>query len=124
MLSRNDFVTKRELERVKVDVPERGDSVYVRKLLANEWASYEQGCVSDQEAGRPVLYKVRLVVVSACDEKGNRLFNDADVIVVSKMTEAAVINRIFEAAIALNQMSAAGIAEAEKNSDSAPSPVS
>lgn len=103
----------------RVDLPELGDGAYlfVRTISALDRERYEESVVKTE--GRNVQIKrqnmrVKLVILSACDEEGNRLFDSGDVGLLANKS-AVVINKIFEAAQEVNGMTGEDKEEIEEN---------
>src|SRR3972149_1458540 len=67
---------KRPVPVQKVQVPEWGDSVYVRKLSGAECEQWD--AIREENDGHPANSWARLAVMVASDENGNRVFTDAD----------------------------------------------
>lgn len=108
------------IRKEKVDVPEWGEDafIFVRELSAAALDYFESFIVLDGNAtpqekrARYENFRVRYVVLSACDENGNPIFTDEDEAWLGQM-EASVISKIFAAAKKVNLIDTKGL---EKNS--------
>lgn len=104
----------------KVDVPEWGEDafIYVRELSAATLDYFESFIVLDgmaspeERRARYENFRVRYVVLSACDEQGKAIFTTEDEVWLGEM-ESSIISRIFVAAKVVNRIDAKGL---EKNS--------
>lgn len=108
------------IKKEKVEVPEWGEDafIYVRELSAAALDYFESFIVldgsatSEEKRARYENFRVRYVVLSACDENGNAIFTDEDEAWLGQM-EASVISKLFAAAKRVNLIDAKGL---EKNS--------
>ncbi len=117
-LSRAAILAANDRPLTPVDVPEWGGSVFVRVMSGAERDSYESGLVGADGKSRDMRnLRARLVVRVACDEAGARLFADEDADALGSKN-ADALDRIFTAAVRLNQIGAAQVADLGK--DSAP----
>lgn len=80
-LSRDAILGFSDLETTEVEVPEWGGGVVrLRSLTGKEWAAVEDSLTTKN--GTPPSrsgFRERLVYLAAVDEKGERLFTEADV---------------------------------------------
>jgi hypothetical protein len=111
ILSRDWILKKEDLEKELVEVPEWGGSVWIRCMTASERDAWEASVVTMDAKGKqqkPDLRNLRakLVVRCACDEAGERLFQDADVEAVGEKS-AAAIDRLYSVAARLSKISKA-----------------
>lgn len=81
----------------KVDVPEWGGSVYIKVLSGTDRDSFEES-YSEQKMKN---FRSRFLVLTLCDEKGERLFTEAEVDELGKKS-AVVLARLFDKSWALN----------------------
>lgn len=81
----------------KVSVPEWGGDVYMRTITGLERDLFEDSYSEKKMRA----FRVRFLVLTLCDEKGERLFSDEEIDVLGKKS-SAVINRLFEKAWELN----------------------
>jgi hypothetical protein len=76
-----------------VSVPEWGGDVFVKTLTGTERDAFEDAYAENKMKA----FRCRFLVLTLCDDKGQRLFEDADVAELGKKS-SVVINRLFEAA--------------------------
>jgi len=100
ILSRDDILSANDLPKELVEVPEWGGSVYVRGLNGLERDKFEISC-AEQKGKNTTLnlenVRSKLLVLTICDEDGNRLFNDADLANFCKKS-AIPISKLFDIA--------------------------
>ena len=75
-----------------IPVPEWGGDVYVKTLSGTERDSFEEAYAESKMK----QFRARFLVLTLCDESGERLFDDSDVEELGKKS-SVVINRLFEA---------------------------
>ncbi len=100
-----------------ISIPEWGDvQVFLRTITGSERDRFEESIQSDKN-GRKVLthFRARFAVLVLGDEKGERIFTDADVQLVGKKSVAA-LDRILAAGMAHNRMSEEDVVELEGKS--------
>ncbi len=103
----------RLLDDPPVPVPGRPD-VYVRILTQSEWESWQelvQAAKGDE--GRAAVIFADLVLRTACDARGDRLFSKATPDELATRLNRKALMAVYEAAIAANRLTAEGL-EAEK----------
>lgn len=81
----------------KVNVPEWGGDVYIKTISGLDRDRFEEG-YSEQKMKN---FRARFLVLTLCDEKGDRLFTDAEVDELGKKS-SIVLNRLFEKAWGMN----------------------
>ena len=101
-----------------VDVPEWGDSVFLKVMSGTERDAFEASNL--RRTGKtfePNLANVRakLLVRCICSEDGQRLFADTDAGALGQKS-AAALDRLYEAAARMNGITDADIEELEGNS--------
>jgi len=74
-----------------IPVPEWGGDVFVKTLSGTERDAFEEA-YSEQKMKS---FRARFLVLTLCDDKGQRLFEDSDVAEIGKKS-SVVINRLFE----------------------------
>lgn len=107
------------VRKEKVEVPEWGEGafVFVRELTAAALDYFESfivpegGVPADERRMKYENFRVRYIVLSACDEEGNLVFSSEDEPWLGA-TEASIIQRLFLAAKKVNRVD---LAELEKN---------
>lgn len=104
---------------VPLPIPEWGCTVHLRVLSGADRDRFEESCQEDPKTGRKRLgnFRARFAVLALCDEKGHRLFADADVDLLGKKS-AAALSRILEAGMKLNLLTVADVEELEGKSAS------
>ena len=115
LLGRDQILGAVDLEHVDVDVPEWGGTVRVRMMTGAERDAFEAATVVRH--GKKVEtnlanIRARLVALCVVDEKGERLFSEADAEALGKKSGAA-LGRVFEAAQRLNGLTEEAAAAAE-----------
>ena len=103
----------------RVDTPELGGSVYVRSIRASEFNTMRAMLMRNGQVKEDEVM-ARLVTLAACDDKGKRIFTDADWQKVNNIPLASVL-RIFRAAMKLNNLTDDDVEEIAKNSPKTPS---
>lgn len=108
MLTREMILGADDLPRKEIEVPEWGGSIYVRALSGAERVVFERVVFSDAATDESVM--AQLVALCAVDEKGERLFSEADVEALNQKN-AKALSRVANAAILFNALSAEGVEE-------------
>lgn len=112
---REEILAKNDRRVEPVDVPEWDQTVYVRSLSGTERAKLMQ-FVKKEDVLTMAMSPIHLVVMSCCDEHGNRLFTDEDFDALADH-DANALDRIASAATKLNGLhSDEAVEEAKKNS--------
>lgn len=81
----------------KVNVPEWGGEVFLKVLSGTDRDAFEEA-YSEQKMKN---FRSRFLVLTLCDEKGERLFTEAEVEELGKKS-AVVLARLFDKAWSLN----------------------
>ncbi len=110
-ITKDDILNREDTKLEQVDIPEWGISVHVRTLSGSERDLFESRISKDRVGIRGLF--AALVV---CDEKGDRVFSDADQFALGKKS-AAALDRILDVGLRLNGMKEEAVAEMEKNSE-------
>jgi hypothetical protein len=90
-----------------VPCPEWGGEVRMRSITGRERDSYEQSLIDQRGGDRKVdtrNARAKLIVLSAVDEAGTRLFSEADITALGRKN-ARPIDRLFDAARRLSGLS-------------------
>ena len=111
MLDRKSIFKAVDLDVKEVAVPEWGGEVCVRGLTARERDLCEASIGASANLDN---LRARLVVLSVCDDKGERIFRDSDAIELGKKN-AQVVNRLFDIARSMSGMSDEDVSELEGN---------
>jgi hypothetical protein len=74
-----------------IPVPEWGGEVFCKTLSGTERDAFEEA----YSENKMKAFRCRFLVLTLCDDKGQRLFEDADVGELGKKS-SVVINRLFE----------------------------
>ena len=111
VLDRNSILQASDVVIESLEVPEWKGTVYVKSMSGQERDSFEASLVS-KDGKNPVYANIRakLVVRTACDETGKRLFSEADIPDLTRKS-AAALQRIFEVAQRLSGISSKDVEE-------------
>lgn len=124
LLSREQILGAQDRKTEDVEVPEWGGTVRVRSLSGSERDAYEAGIVQLRGDGSRKFTlqnaRARLVSLSLCDENGERMFTDADIIKLGDKS-ALALERVFDAARRLSGLSDEDVEELVEGFDDAPS---
>lgn len=105
------------IELVEIEANGKRDVVYVRGMSGTERDVWEQTVFQERKkAGSDVYphYRASLIVKTACDKEGNRLFSDEDIKKVS-LLPASVTEPIHDKASRLSGITQADAEELAKN---------
>lgn len=112
------IVAANDMKLKSVVVPEWPDDkgkpgvVYIRTMAVGERDAYE--VTWKKSGGTPDDFRTIYLARVLCDEAGNRLFSDADMHLL-KAKSARVCHRLWEEAMAHNNIDEKDIQEAAKN---------
>lgn len=111
-LTKEDFLSYDDMgiKEVKLNIPGIKGKFYVRAVTADEKDRLEQ-----EIERNPRHVRAKYVALSVCDKDGNRIFDDADVINLSKKS-LKLIQPLFHAVIEANSITQEEIEEMAKNS--------
>jgi len=117
------------IETSKLDAPELGGDghIFIRKLSVKGREDWEQWCDEAQRNGVGAAiakygFRAYLLARTLCDEFGVLLFEDpAEGVTVISECPADVMDRIYDAAVAFNNLTKEAQEELEGNSQSGPS---
>lgn len=104
MLSRDAILQMDDLPRELVKVPEWGGDVYVSTLTGTSRDSFEQSMQGKKNKLNLDNVRARFAVLTLVDDKGVRLFTDADAKLLGEKS-AAALDRVFAVAQRLNGFS-------------------
>lgn len=104
-LSRDAILAAPDARVVPFDAPEWGGSCFLRVMSGTERDAFEATLQPDA-SGRKNLanFRARFAVLVLSDEKGNRLFTDADAVAVGRKS-AAALDRVIAEGMKLNALS-------------------
>lgn len=112
------FAAVQQLPIDRVDLPEIGLTVYVRAMSGVERDAWEKSLLEGRGKNQRVNtdnVRAKLVAKVTCDEKGERVFTDADAVELGK-GRVDVLNRIFSKAQELSGVSDKDVEELGKGS--------
>lgn len=98
-----------------LELPELGDSVFIKGMTGTARDEFEKSC-RDQKGRLRGNIRARLVVLTAVDENGARIFSDDDIQMVGKF-RVDVLQKMFNKAQELSGMSDADVEELGGDSD-------
>src|SRR4051812_5711186 len=104
----------------KIPVPEWNLDVYIRVMSGEERDSLDAENYPISPGQKEVVYnranaRARLLVRCLCDEKGNRIFADADAEMLGQKS-GSVVDRLYDRVREINKLTSASIKETVKNS--------
>ena len=127
LLNADEILGKDDSQYEDVDVPEWGGTVRVRSLTADERDAFDESITKLSGNGkgqtREIIMKgirAKLVSRSLIDDKGDRLFTDAQVETLGKKN-ATVLDRLFAIAQRLSGLSKDDVEKLAGKSAPAPS---
>lgn len=112
-LSRDQILASNDFGMEKVNVPEWGGEVYIRVMSVGERDAYENEWVQNRGKGVE-SFRSKFLARCLCDEKGERLFSDADIQLLEKKS-AKVMCRLWDKAMAHNSLASSDVEELAKN---------
>ena len=116
-LNRESILGSEDLAREEVQVPEWGGSIYVRCMTGTERDAFE--CEVYANRGKELQvntenFRARLLVRTLVDEKGDRIFADADIGALGQKSGKA-LDRLYSVAKRLSGLSPKDVDELTKN---------
>lgn len=115
-LSKAAILAAGDFKLEKVSVPEWGGDVYIKTITGLDRDRFEDG-YSEQKMKN---FRSRFLVLTLCDDRGDRLFTDAEVEELSKKS-SLVISRLFEKSWSLNAFTNEAVDELGNDSTAVPS---
>lgn len=112
-LTRDQILSADDLGLLEVQVPEWGDSVFIRVMTVGERDAYENDWVVNKSRGVED-FRTKFLARCICDSKGERLFKDEDIPLLSKKS-AKVMSRLWQLAMEHNALSDKDVEELAKN---------
>jgi hypothetical protein len=116
MLTAEQILALDDLPRKEVFVAEWNTAVFIRTMTAGERDAWEAAVTRSRDKD----VRARLIAQTVCDADGKLLFTREQIPALSAKSGVA-LSRLFDAAIKLNRVLPADVAELEKNSDASPS---
>lgn len=114
-LDRATILSAKDIRREPLDVPEWGGTLYVRVMTGSERDEFERIVLNGKTAGPGMSnLRARMAAITICDESGQRMFVDADMIELGKKS-ATALDRVFAKAQEINRIGAEEVESAEKN---------
>jgi hypothetical protein len=113
VLTRDQILECSDLKKEEVQVPEWGGSVFVREMNGADRNAWEASLINEKGKVNLVNIHARLVSFCVVDEKGNRIFSDADVDLLGKKSGKA-LSRIVDACQKLNKLTDKDLDEVKK----------
>lgn len=115
-LNKNAILAAGDVKVEKYHVPEWGGDVYLKTISGLDRDRFEEGYAEQKMKN----FRSRFLVLTICDENGDRLFNDAEIEALSKKS-SLVLNRLFEKAWSINAFTNEAITELGNDSTVVPS---
>lgn len=120
MLTRDAIFAHVDAVAATVTIPELSGEIGIRHLsFAEAMALASAGRDVDDSAESQEAFMVQLVVTCACDDAGQRLFEDTDQATVAKLP-ANALQRIADAALTANGLTGDAVEQAVGNSEATP----
>lgn len=114
-LSKDMITSAEDMKTVEYDVPEWGGTALLRVMSGADLDKFEL-ILQDPEKQKDGGVRARLVGSCLVDEKGKRLFSDAEVYQLGKKN-GAVLTRVFRKCIEINKIDEAEVEEAAEDFD-------
>ena len=114
-LDKNAILNADDRRIEPLNVPEWGGQVFVRTLKASERDAWEISLSKDGKNIDRRNARAKFASLVLCDEKGVRLFSDAEVGALGEKS-AAALTRVWDAGTRLNGIGEETVQELEKNS--------
>lgn len=113
MSLRDQILGATDAPATAIEVTEWGTTVYLRTMTGTDREAWEMSAFKD---GKAVMEQFRAKLLARCivDNKGERVFSDADIPALSAKS-GAVLSRLYDTAAKLNGLTKADVAELTKN---------
>jgi hypothetical protein len=112
-LTKDQILAADDLGLLEVKVKEWGGSVYIRVMSVGERDAYENEWVLNKNKGVE-NFRAKFLAKCLCDDKGERLFSDAEVEQLAKKS-AKVMSRVWAKAMEHNALTDKDVEELAKN---------
>ena len=112
-LSASQIISADDAKIEAIEVPEWGGTVYVKTLRGTDRDAFEESL--SKEKDKP--FRSRFLVMTLCDERGSLLFKPEQVAALGEKS-SLVLNRVFDAAWAINYFTPEKVEELGKDSPS------
>lgn len=123
LLTRQQIKEKDDLALEKVDVPEWGGHVFIRRLTSLEAGALMVAAGKMQEAkdeAEQGKFHILIAAKTICDESGVAMFDDDEGRQILSGKSQAAIGRLARASMKLNPLTDKNVDDAVKNSEEAP----
>lgn len=118
-LTRDDILGVDDLQRVEVEVPEWGGTVFVRELSALERDTFgaDYAGAGDGAGVNPEKlkdFRAKIAAMCIVEETGDQLFSEKDIVGLGKKSSTAmdrVVNKVLE----ISGMNVTAVDDAKKN---------
>lgn len=118
-LTKEAILQADDLVMEKVAVPQWGGDIYIRVMTAAARDKFDKGNLTKTDDGYEANFdnvRARLVVLTACDEKGNPLFTEFDAVQLG-LKNGEAVDLLAQVARRLNKLDQKDVEEAAKNSE-------
>ena len=112
-LTKEQILAADDLGLLEVKVKEWGGSVFIRVMSVGERDSYENEWVRNKDKGVD-NFRTKFLARCLCDEKGERLFTDAEIEKLATKS-ARVMSRVWQKAMEHNALTDKDVEELAKN---------
>lgn len=117
MSLRERILKKSDLKLVPFEVPEWGETVYIRSWTGKQRDDFEQKCLQDEkQKGTWEGLKIAVIVSAMSDENGNLLFKENETEIILEKS-GAVLDRFWQEASKHLHILKEDAEELVKNSD-------
>lgn len=121
ILTKDQILASDDLPRELVSVPEWGGEVYVRGMNGRDRGNWETSLLDSNGEPKRDMRGVResLCVKCLCDEQGQQLFSEEDVVAMQGKSSVA-LERVFLVAQRLSGITGGDVDRLSKNSEGGP----
>ncbi|MFW5829174.1 MAG: hypothetical protein ACOCXA_02830 [Planctomycetota bacterium] len=119
MLTREFILEQLNAVADSVAVPELGGVIGIRRLSYSEAVALAETAAAASTTAAQETFMVDLVLLCACDGRGERLFQDADADAVRRLP-AMAMQRITDAVLRVNALHDQAVEDAVGNSETTP----